>query len=214
MPKKKKKQNANQSADPNAAAAPTNSTQPGCATPPPSPYIPRQYRSKKFYPWQQQVVDSRKDFNERFVDCIIDKEGNNGKSTLASIADLQGLGIDMPTVDEGNKLIQSFCNLLLAKETKTPGLVFFDMPRAQNKLQISGLFTAIEQLKKGKVWDFRHHYKECWFDSPRIWVFTNMQPDTSLLSVDRWQFWTIKDKKLIRLPKLGKTNKGDNNTLK
>tara|TARA_B100001094_G_scaffold257155_1_gene256608 strand:+ start:205 stop:753 length:549 start_codon:yes stop_codon:yes gene_type:complete len=165
-------------------------------------YVPRQYRDKILYSWQRKVVESRDEFNERFVDCIIDTEGNNGKSTLASIVDLQGLGIDMPTVDEGNKLIQSLCNLLVSKQTKTPGLLFFDMPRAQNKHQLIGLFTAIEQIKKGKVWDFRHRYTEWWFDSPRIWVFTNKQPDTSLLSADRWQFWTIKNKNLVRLTKL------------
>ena len=148
------------------------------------------------------MLDSRDDFNERYVDCIIDKDGNNGKSTLASIVDLQGLGIDMPTVDEGNKLIQSLCNLLALKNSQSPGLVFFDMPRAQNKHQLTGLFTAIEQIKKGKVWDFRHRYTEWWFDSPRVWVFTNKQPDVSLLSVDRWQFWSIQDKKLVKLTKL------------
>ena len=165
-------------------------------------YMPRQYRGKTFYPWQRAVLDSRDDFNERYVDCIIDKDGNNGKSTLASIVDLQGLGIDMPTVDEGNKLIQSLCNLLALKNSQSPGLVFFDMPRAQNKHQLTGLFTAIEQIKKGKVWDFRHRYTEWWFDSPRVWVFTNKQPDVSLLSVDRWQFWSIQDKKLVKLTKL------------
>ena len=167
-------------------------------------YVPRQYRSIELWPWQQAVVDSRKEFDFRTVDCIVDYKGCTGKSTLASLVDLNYGGIDMPTTNDGEKLTQSLCNILIAKDCRDPGLVMFDMPRSQNKDKLYGLYTAIEQVKKGKVWDMRNSYKEWWFDSPRIWVFTNAMPETNLLSQDRWRFWEINTKKeLVKWNSLG-----------
>ena len=50
---------------------------------------------------------------------------------------------------------------------------------------------AIEQIKKGHVCDVRHHYKDWWFDSPQIWVFSNSKVDIQFLSRDRWILHTI-----------------------
>lgn len=154
-------------------------------------YVPRQYRNKFLYPYQQKILDSRLAFDERGVDCIIDTSGCNGKSTIASIADLMHGAIDMPPVNDGERLIASLCDILIAKECRAPGVVFFDLPRSLRQDRLHSLYVAIEQIKKGKVWDMRHSYKEWWFDSPRIWVFTNTLPDLAMLTRDRWRFWKI-----------------------
>lgn len=160
-------------------------------------YIPIQYRNLELWPYQQTIVDSKGVQDWRVVDCVIDPSGNNGKSTVASIADLMHGCIDLPPVNDGDKVIQSLCDILIAKQERSPGIVFFDLPRSVNKEKLGGMFTAIEQIKKGKVYDPRHSYKEWWFDSPRVWVFTNAKPDLNLLSIDRWRFWTIDDKELV-----------------
>lgn len=157
-------------------------------------YIPIQYRDIELYPYQQQIVESRLEFDFRKVDCVVDTTGNLGKSTLASIADLKFKCIDLPPVSDGEKVIQSLCDILIAKQERKPGIVFFDMPRAMNKDKLHSMYAAIEQIKKGKVWDMRNHYKEWWFDSPRVWVFTNAIPDSQYLSMDRWRFWEIDQK--------------------
>jgi len=160
-------------------------------------YIPRQFANLRLYPWQQDVLNTGNQFNDRVVDCIIDQDGCIGKSTLAGYASLNGLAIDLPSQNEGLKLIQSACNILSGKQSHKPKIIFFDMPRAQNKHALSELYSAIEELKKGRVYDFRHKYTEWWFDSPRIWVFTNAEPQTKLLSPDRWRFWKVVDNKLV-----------------
>lgn len=53
-------------------------------------------------------------------------------------------------------------------------------------------------LKNGKVYDTRHSSRKWFVDSPVIWVFTNSEPDTELLSSDRWRLWTINEKKELR----------------
>lgn len=154
-------------------------------------YVPKQYRDIKLYKWQQEIIDSRNVFNDRIIDMIYDEKGNNGKSTVASIAEIMYNAIDCPPINDCKELIQYVCNECMDNELRTPGLVFVDLPRAMNKDGLYGIYSAIEQIKKGKLVDTRYHGRKWWIDSPRIWVFSNHLPDLSLLSNDRWRIWTI-----------------------
>jgi len=87
--------------------------------------------------------------------------------------------------------VASVCDILMAKQMRDPKCIFIDLPRAMDKKHLRGLFTAIEQIKKGKVFDTRYSYKEWWFDSPQVWVFTNIPPKTHYLSADRWNLYQI-----------------------
>nr|QKV51303.1 putative replication associated protein [Crucivirus sp.] len=160
-------------------------------------YIPKQYRGKmdNLYPFQKQIFDSANIFDDRIINLIYDDSGNNGKSTIASLCELVGNGIDLPPINDMKELIQVACDICVAKETRNPSPVFVDMPRAMDKARLNGIYTAIEQIKKGKLYDTRYHYKEWWIDAPQIWVFSNMEPDENLLSRDRWKIWTINSNK-------------------
>jgi len=159
-------------------------------------YIPKQFRDIKLYPWQQQIIDSAKIFNDREIHLIYDPVGNQGKSTVASICELLYNGIDMPPLNDYKELVQLACNICMDTNNRKPGIMLFDMPRAIDKTRLYGLYSAIEQIKKGKLYDTRHHYKKYWIDSPVIWVFTNHLPDESLLSPDRWKIWSLTNKQL------------------
>lgn len=160
-------------------------------------YIPRQYRGMldSLYPYQQKIFDSATDFDSRSINFIYDPCGAKGKSTIASLCALYGRGIQIPAVNDAEKLIASVCDILRSKDDRTPGVIFVDMPRAMDKRHLSGVYTAIEEIKKGFVYDLRYSYKEWWFDSPAVWVFANIPPDLSLLSRDRWRLWTISEDK-------------------
>lgn len=164
-------------------------------------YIPRHMAGMQdtMQPWQQEIFDNFQQQEWRKVDCIIDPHGNNGKSTLAALCDLHGRGVDLPPVNDGDKLIQSLCNILMGKRCRTPWMVFIDIPRSVNQNKLGGVYTAIEQIKKGKLYDMRNHYKHWWIDSPQIWVFCNTMPNIAYLSPDRWRFWTIQDGELHTL---------------
>jgi len=156
-------------------------------------YIPRQYRLEfnSLYPYQQFIFNSATVFDTRTINLIYDPLGNNGKSTIASYCELYGKGIDLPPVNDGQQLIQATCDICYGKDLRDPSPIFFDLPRAMTKDNLNGLYTAIEQIKKGKLVDLRYKYKEWWIDSPQIWVFTNIEPNLNLLSRDRWVIWTI-----------------------
>lgn len=165
-------------------------------------YIPRQYRDKILYEWQQEIINSLDVFDERRINLIYDEIGNNGKSTVAAIGELKHKCIDMPPMNDFDKLMQVACNICMAKNEHQPKGMFFDLPRPLAKDKLYGLYTAIEQIKKGKLYDWRNHYKDWWIDSPVIWVFSNHLPDETLLSNDRWVIWELKNDKLIKyIPK-------------
>lgn len=154
-------------------------------------YIPRQYRNIKLWEWQEEVLELSKNFCDRTINLVIDTCGNTGKSTLASLSELTGKGIDVPPINDFKELLQVMHNICEGKELRDPTPIFIDLPRAQEKSRLHGIFAAIEQIKKGKLVDMRYHYKEWWIDSPDIWVFTNTEPDLNLLSRDRWKLWEI-----------------------
>lgn len=160
-------------------------------------YIPRQYRGmlERLYPYQKVIYDSADVFDTRIINMIYCPSGNIGKSTIASVCELFAKGIDLPPVNDAEKLIQSCCDICEAKQVRDPSPIFVDLPRAMNKDRLNGIYTAIEQIKKGKLFDLRYKYKEYWIDSPQIWVFSNIQPDLEMLSKDRWRIWSVNEKK-------------------
>lgn len=158
-------------------------------------YVPIQYRNIKLYKWQQDILDFK--FDTRTINILYCPKGNIGKSTMVRIGMLKHKAIMLPSHNDGIKLIQSCHNMLSGKDLRDPHFVFIDLPRAMNQENLGGMFSAIEVIKDGYVYDERNHFKEWWFDSPNIWVFTNTLPDTSYLSEDRWKIWKIGNDKLL-----------------
>jgi hypothetical protein len=170
-------------------------------------YIPRQFRGIQLYPWQQHILDSSDIFDFRVVDVLIDFKGNTGKTTVSGLADLLHGAIDMPILNDYKEIISLACNICMDTGNRSPKVFFFDMPRAVKKNSLNEFYSAIEQIKKGKLYDIRYHYKSFWIDSPRIWVFTNTEPDVELLSRDRWRFWTIDNETNDLIPYVLKQDK-------
>jgi len=167
-------------------------------------YIPRQYKGKEntLLEWQKTVSDMFEHhkgdgFSDRKINVIYDKKGNSGKSTLAHLMRLHLNGVVLPPVNDGEKLCQSCCDIMIGKEIRTSVPIFIDLPRAMDKSRLYGIYSAIETILSGYVYDVRHKYKDWDFDTPFVWVCTNIEPDDSMLSKDRWNIWTIKENKLI-----------------
>lgn len=162
-------------------------------------YIPYQIQhinEDSLYSYQRSIIESGllKNRNSRVIDCIYDKLGNRGKSTISNYIGIYKLGYDMPPINNYKELTNAVCDILLDNQDHDPKLMLFDIPRATqniNSKPLHEMMAAFEQIKKGRVSDGRHSFKEWIFDSPRIWIFTNDIIDKSLLSSDRWNIWTI-----------------------
>ena len=157
-------------------------------------YVRKRFRNATLKPWQEQILESssKTGSNDREVNVLICETGNIGKSFLVDYADDHNKGIEIPSiVNDGKEILQAVTNILMAKDLREPGLMFLDMPRAMNKERLNGIMTALETIKRGKVYDFRYKFTEYKFEPPTVWVFTNMMPDQSWLSADRWKFWQM-----------------------
>lgn len=143
------------------------------------------------YPWQQTILNSEFQKYTRKVNYIYDTRGNRGKSVTASIGHLTRNHINLPPMNDFEKIMATLCNKCMDRRIRNPKVVYIDMPRAMDKSKLYGMFSAIEMIKTGMLYDPRHHYKEWWVNPPAIWCFANKLPDLEYLSVDRWDFWTI-----------------------
>lgn len=148
-------------------------------------YIPRHVRDISLYPWQKAIADSGKEYDSRRIDLVIDKKGNLGKSTLCAYLRTHKLGRGIPFMNDYKDLLRMVMDM-----PKAP-LYIVDMPRAISKDRLFQLWSAIETVKSGYAFDDRYHFREEDFDRPRIWVFTNSEPDLTMLSSDMWRFWEV-----------------------
>lgn len=160
-------------------------------------YIPRHIRGITPYPFQQTVLDSMTEYDDRSIKCIIDPQGNNGKSILAALVRNAG-GITIPCCGDTERLIATVCNILTSKELRQPRLICVDLPRSINNARLTMLMTAIEVIKDGYVYDTRNHYKDWSYDKPQIWVFTNNEIPSKYMSNDRWIFYDLHEKQLVQ----------------
>lgn len=156
-------------------------------------YIPKQYLGMvdRLYPYQEVIFNSYKMPINRYINLIYDPIGNKGKSVIAGVCELYSKGICLPPINDAEKIVYTLCNICTSKKLRDPNPVIIDMPRAMDKSKLDNIYNAIEQIKNGKLYDLRNSYKEWWIDSPQIWVFSNIEPDTDLLSADRWKLWEI-----------------------
>lgn len=136
--------------------------------------------------WQQSVLDVLEEQTERQVLVIYDPWGNHGKTWLAKHMVATHKAVYVPPLNDA----QDFMAMALAKKSK--GYIF-DLPRADTRKSAKAMWSAIEQIKNGYLYDKRYQWQEAWIDPPKIVVFTNWIPQLKWLSRDRWQFYAIVD---------------------
>lgn len=154
-------------------------------------YVQKNKRNVVLKPWQTFVMTDAERFDERVVDVVWDPPGNHGKSFLMEWANQHKKGIMIPTSNDAKELVAAVMNILVGQQLREPKLMFIDLPRAMEKKHLRGMYTAIETIKNGHVWDFRYQFKEWIFEQPRVWVFSNVLPDKEWLTADRWRIWTF-----------------------
>lgn len=170
-------------------------------------YIPRQIREiKELYPWQNQIIDSLKEFDTRHINWLYCPNGNIGKSTLAGYCRAHKIAKTIPMINDYKELM----GMVIDNKSNA---YFMDMPRAIKKDKLNQIYSAIENIKDGYAFDTRYKYREISFDCPNIWVFSNKMPDLEMLSKDRWKIWQVNDEKELiyceceNLPKIHKSQK-------
>lgn len=150
-------------------------------------FIPRQFQEvidKGLKPWQRHIVEDV-EFDSRIINLIYDPKGGIGKTSVMGILGSQGLAEILPPLNDYKDLMRMVCDLPTAKK------YIIDMPRAINQTKVEGLYSALENIKAGWVFDDRYSTKRKWFDSPILWVFCNRLPNMDLLTTNRWKIWVV-----------------------
>jgi len=137
------------------------------------------------FPWQEQIVNSKDEYDARHINVIIDEKGNVGKSSLAAYLRAKRIAVCAPSMADA----QDYMALVLAKEKL--GMYVFDIPRAVAKRNMNSFFVAVEQIKDGYAFDKRYKFRDETFERPVVWVFSNVLPPVDCLSADRWVYWKV-----------------------
>lgn len=158
-------------------------------------YVPVQYRVT-LRGWQQAIVDSAEERNDRVIDVLIDPVGGIGKSILSGVLRSRGFP-GIPSVGDAERLIYTVCNILRARDSRNPKLLILDLPRCSNKQRLHAFMVAIETIKNGWVWDTRYKYTEWTFDAPRVWIMSNSDLPEHYMTNDRWRKWEVLNDVLV-----------------
>lgn len=144
--------------------------------------FPVQYvnSSPEWRPWQKYILDYKSD--DRTVICVIDTVGGCGKTFLSAWHAVRHLAVVVPPLP-GHRDIMRMIYAQYKVET-----VYIDIPRAMTKKSLSQVYSACESIKDGVCYDDRYQWLSRRFNSPKVVVFSNVEPDTSQLSIDRWLF--------------------------
>lgn len=117
---------------------------------------------------------------------IVDRVGGRGKTTLAKILQARHEAQYCPQMDSA----MDYMAFAMAKPSKG---YFIDVPRAEDYKKKASLWSAIEQIKNGYLYDKRYAYKDAWIDPPRILVTANQFPPHKALSLDRWEVYEMSE---------------------
>lgn len=139
----------------------------------------------KLYPYQRYIMNDEKVFDTRHVNVLVSLAGNQGRSSLVNLLSCMQIACRIPPYTDIKDIMSSVMDRPKKK------LYFIDIPRILDQGKLSQMFAGIEMLKDGYAYDGRYKFREEYFPSPNIWLFTNHLPDLSCLSIDRWVFWTI-----------------------
>lgn len=135
-------------------------------------------------PWQEDFIKKFKATDDRTVLVVYDPYGNNGKTWLSKFMQATRQAQYVPPLSEAQDL------MAFALEKQAHGYVF-DMPRSDTIKQKKGMWSAVEQIKNGYLYDKRYKYRDTWTEPPKVAVFCNDLPEPNLLSFDRWQVYKL-----------------------
>lgn len=152
----------------------------------------RRCRFGKLRPNQQKVLELLDRTSDRQICCWVDSTGNVGKSFLCRwLTERRRAYYVPPTVDNAKQIIQWVC-----AGYKGQPYIVIDIPRSAKWNQ--SLYTGIEAIKDGLIYDTRYTAKlrDIW--GCKILVLTNSMPNLDALSKDRWVIYDEEKKVSIQ----------------
>lgn len=134
--------------------------------------------------WQGMAISAMLETDDRQIMVVYDPVGGIGKTTLARYMVINRIATYVPPMSDA----QDFMAFAMAKPSKA---YIFDMPRSESVKQKKGMWSAVEQIKNGYLYDKRYSFRDMWIEPPKIIIICNELPDMDSLSADRWKFYRV-----------------------
>lgn len=140
----------------------------------------------KMQKWVIEVLLPEKP-HPRGIIVLVNPNGHAGKTWLMKWLKFHRLGVVVEHLLKREDISASIQDRPLSR------LYICNLPKAQNikPAQMREFWAGMEGIKDGYCADKRHHFAESIFKTPHVIVCTNMYPDRSMLSADRWLIYTI-----------------------
>lgn len=138
--------------------------------------------------WQLIALEMWNKQNDRQITVIYDEKGSHGKSWLRKHLVATHQANLIPPMDTSRDIMR----VAMAKAGR--GYVI-DLPKAEGKVN-NAMWSAIEQMKDGYLWDDRYSFKDMWIKPPKIMVFCN-DLGKRALSNDRFDILDITDMQVL-----------------
>lgn len=151
------------------------------------------HSANQFYSYQQYIMAQSKIYDPRYIDVILDLNGNIGKSAFCEYLEYLGNGLEVPPLRDMQDLVGFLMDQPRKKAPEFMSLLI-DMPRGMKKDKMAEFYAGIEIIKNGKLFDKRYKGRQDRMERPRMFIFTNTLPIFQLLSMDRWRIILINDK--------------------
>lgn len=136
--------------------------------------------------WQTELTAFIKNYKmDTLVHMVIDPMGKNGKSSWCKLQYYEKRAVYVPIMTDAGKLINYIMNRPFY------GAYVIDIARNTNKKKYGDLWTAIENLKAGMVYDWRYESRDQMITPPCIIITCNEDLNTGQLSKGRLMKWLI-----------------------
>lgn len=131
-------------------------------------------------PWQKdaEALLTASSYDDRTVYWYHEEKGKVGKSAFAKY-----MVVKHKALYCSSGKYADIINLVFNSNMDTCECVIFDIPRHQGN-NVS--YAAIESIKNGLICNTKYETGTKVFNSPRVIVFSNFEPEKSNLSEDRW----------------------------
>lgn len=127
------------------------------------------------------IIDTDK-IDNRKINWIYDRTGNNGKSTIANYLELY----------KNAYIITGGKHADIYRHYSNNRIVIYDLPRDYIDNNES-LYATMETFKNGYCLDTKYEGQKKRFIPPHIIVFSNSKPDLNKLSKDRWNIIDVEE---------------------
>ena len=139
-------------------------------------------KRSEFYEFQEDIVKlCETEPDDRTINWYWEAEGNRGKSALVKylVMNNHAMLVSGKSAD---------IKYQISNAEFPPDIIIYDIPRTA-KYHIN--YNALEEIKNGIFSSTKYESKMCIIPSPHIICFANFEPDTTMMSADRWNIINI-----------------------